>query len=251
VRLGKAGHGKDAERRKNNNLEGYIMAKAKGEANKIELIEVPETKREIFALTIIGDTSLLCNKFSDRQKGKILDKQTKKAKVREAKNPVIDFIESMYWLTKKPEMNYDTDCEEAEKTFMKAVEDGAKFGFPSTGIKKAAATAGYRAGLTKDIVTALGFFHIRDGMIEIQNSTPKINESVTRIPSTGGADIRYRGEFENWKMTFEVICSKDIFPKEKVINLINLAGFSVGIGDWRPEKKGSHGTFHIQTNKED
>lgn len=225
------------------------MAK-KNEANKIDLIEIPEIKRETFKLTIIGDTPLLCNRFSDRQKVKILDKQTKKAKTVEAKNPVVDFIESMYWITEKPITDYGDEPKKAEEIFLKAIKDGAKFGFPSTGIKKAAATAGYRAGLTKDIVTALGFFHIKETLVPILGTVPVMDESVTRIPKTGGADIRYRGKFENWKMTFDIICSKDVFPKEKVINLINYAGFSVGIGDWRPEKKGSHGTFHIASSNE-
>jgi len=223
---------------------------AKKQETRIDLIEIPEIRRETFKLTIIGDTPLLCNRFSDRQKEKILDKQTKKATTREAKNPAIDFIESMYWITEKPTINYDEESKKVKEIFTKALKDGAKFGFPSTGIKKAAATAGYRAGLTKDIVTALGFFHIRENLIEIQDCIPEMDESVTRIPATGGADIRYRGKFDKWKMTFEIVCSKDVFPKEKVINLINYAGFSVGIGDWRPEKKGSHGTFHIAGNDE-
>jgi hypothetical protein len=230
--------------------EGASIMANKKEGNKIDLIEIPEIRREIFTLTIIGDTPLLCNRFSDRQKEKILDKQTKKAKTREAKNPAIDFIESMYWITEKPQINYDEEAQKVEEIFLEALKKGAKFGFPSTGIKKAAATAGFRAGLTKDIVTALGFFHIKETLIEIKNCIPIMDESVTRIPATGGADIRYRGKFENWKMTFEIVCSKDVFPKEKVINLINYAGFSVGIGDWRPEKRGSHGTFHIAGNDE-
>lgn len=223
---------------------------AKKPETKIDLIEIPEIRRETFKLTIIGDTPLLCNRFSDRQKEKILNKQTKKVKTTEAKNPIVDFIESMYWINEKPEIDYGEEPQKAKETFLKAIKNGAKFGFPSTGIKKAAATAGYRAGLTKDIVTALGFFHIKGNLIQIQGSPPIMDESIVRIPSTQGADIRYRGKFENWRMTFEIICSKDVFPKDKVINLINYAGFSVGIGDWRPEKKGSHGTFHIASNDE-
>jgi hypothetical protein len=32
---------------------------------------------------------------------------------------------------------------------------------------------------------------------------------------------------------------------EQVANLLNVAGFGVGIGEWRPERNGSYGRFHV------
>ncbi|MCC8014664.1 MAG: hypothetical protein LIO87_05665 [Eubacterium sp.] len=44
----------------------------------------------------------------------------KKGKEKTPKNPVEDFINSMYWLTPKPE-------EATEEAFEKAIAEGAKF----------------------------------------------------------------------------------------------------------------------------
>ena len=32
---------------------------------------------------------------------------------------------------------------------------------------------------------------------------------------------------------------------DQVLNLFNHGGFSVGVGDWRPEKNGQHGRFKV------
>jgi hypothetical protein len=34
------------------------------------------------------------------------------------------------------------------------------------------------------------------------------------------------------------------------VNLFNTAGFGVGIGEWRSEKDGQHGMFHVATTDE-
>jgi hypothetical protein len=37
-----------------------------------------------------------------------------------------------------------------------------------------------------------------------------------------------------------------LLTEAKVLNLVQLAGFSIGIGDWRPEKGGTFGTFTLK-----
>ena len=32
---------------------------------------------------------------------------------------------------------------------------------------------------------------------------------------------------------------------EQIVNLINTGGFAVGVGEWRPEKNGQFGLFHV------
>ena len=35
---------------------------------------------------------------------------------------------------------------------------------------------------------------------------------------------------------------------EQIMNVVNLGGYSVGIGEWRPEKDGDFGRYHIATS---
>lgn len=34
---------------------------------------------------------------------------------------------------------------------------------------------------------------------------------------------------------------------EQIVNLFNVAGFACGVGEWRPSKDGSFGTFHVES----
>ena len=56
-------------------------------------------------------------------------------------------------------------------------------------------------------------------------------------------DIRFRPEFHGWKARLLIQHADDI-STETVIDLVNRAG-SVGVGEWRPERNGSFGTFEV------
>jgi hypothetical protein len=59
------------------------------------------------------------------------------------------------------------------------------------------------------------------------------------------ADLRYRPYFSGWSILLKITHNANVITQEQVVNLLNLAGFSVGIGDWRPEKDGNAGRFHV------
>ena len=63
----------------------------------------------------------------------------------------------------------------------------------------------------------------------------------------GTADLRYRGAFSSWSTELQVRYNADIISAEQLVHLFNTAGFAVGIGEWRPEKDGSWGMFHVKT----
>ena len=174
----------------------------------------------------------------------ILDTQTKKAKKgsHDIKNPVEDFITSMYWMTEEP-----TDY--TEQGFTEAINAGARFGFPVTAIKQATISAGYRQGVTKDMASLRGAFFIEgfgiDQLVEVHGSVPHPREDMVRV-GMGSADIRYRGQFDEWYCDLNVTYNKNgQYSLEQIISLINLGGFSCGIGEWRPEKDGMYGRFRV------
>ena len=63
----------------------------------------------------------------------------------------------------------------------------------------------------------------------------------------GGSDLRYRGEFADWHARLLVRYNANVLSESQILNLINVAGFAVGVGEWRPERDGMNGMFHVAT----
>lgn len=210
-----------------------------------EIIQIrPLDIREV-PIRIVGDSPLIVHAWSEKAKRQMLEAQTKatKTKAKELRNPVDDFIQSLYWLDGKPE-------ESTEEAFEKAIKNGAKFGFPVTAVKQSANSAAYRMNWVKNQMGLRGAYFLKaeyGEMAEIKGSTPKMREDMVRI-GMGSADLRYRGEFETWfmDMILEYNASGD-FTLEQIMNCINAGGYTCGLGEWRPEKDGSFGKFHIET----
>lgn len=74
--------------------------------------------------------------------------------------------------------------------------------------------------------------------------------SPNRNVGMGTADIRYRAEFPDWKARVLVRYNANVLSEAQILNLLNVAGFAVGVGEWRPEKDGQYGMFHVATEKE-
>jgi hypothetical protein len=219
---GKVRHGKVGSI----NERGNIMAKNE------QTVSIPKIDIRHFTIRLVGDSPLIVHKWSDKAKKEMLDKQMKKAKTgREAKDPWQDYVNSLYWLTEQPANPLQMEI------------DFAKFGFPAIGFKASAVSAGYRSGITKDKVSSYGAFHIVGDMVEIQGK-PEIREDMVRIQQT--TDIRYRAEFKQWSAEITIRYNANVMSMEQIINLFNLGGFAVGVGEWRPEKGGSFGMYHVE-----
>lgn len=212
------------------------MSKATNEETMIG-VEIPKIELREISLRIVGDSPLIEHAWSDKAKQMMLDKQMKKASAgKEAKDPFMDFCDSLYWLSERP-----------KKPTMEDVLK-AKFGFPTLAFKAAAIDAGYQQGILAKKTTARGAFRIIGEFAEIEG-VPEMREDMVRI-GMGTADIRYRGEFKNWSTTLNIVYNPNAISVEQIVNLLNIGGFANGVGEWRPAKDGSFGTFHIATQGE-
>ena len=208
-----------------------------------EVIEIRPIQIKTFTVHIVGDTPLIMHAWSEKAKREMLEKQMKvtNTKSRDAKNPVEDFIRSMYWLSPMPE-------EMTMEAFEEAIANGARFGFPITAFKQAAISAAYRMGWAKDKMSMRGAFFI-DGdenqMLEIKSDAPIMREDMVKV-GMGTADIRYRGEFRNWSADINISFNENgQYSLEQIINIINAGGYVCGVGEWRPERDGQYGMFHV------
>lgn len=74
-----------------------------------------------------------------------------------------------------------------------------------------------------------------------------IREDIVRV-GAGQTDLRYRPEFARWRVNVVVEVDYDLLNEKDIVSLVNRAGFSVGVGEWRPEKGGEYGRFEIDTS---
>ena len=170
-------------------------------------------------LTLVGDTPLIMHQWSKKAIEAMLDKQLKRAtSVKEAKNPDQDYQESIYRLP-----------------------DGSP-GFPVLAFKSSAVTACTSIGnVTK--VAARQSFHISGEMTPIYGDH-RSRDDMVRV-GMGTADIRYRAEFPEWWCQIDVDYNRAMLSEEMLTNLFATAGFAVGVGEWRPERDGQNGRFHV------
>jgi len=173
-------------------------------------------------IVLVGDSSLIVHAWSAKAKQEILDKQMKKAQqAKLAKDPDQLFDDALY---KMPDGTY---------------------GFPAVAFKSSAVDA---CSMVSDItkVSARGAFHIAGDMIKLEYAQVNKREDMVRI-GMGTADVRIRPEFINWHVTLDMRYNAGIISLEQLRMLFETAGFSVGVGEWRPQKDGSNGMFHVES----
>lgn len=199
-------------------------------------IELPRLNIQLLELTLIGDSALIVHAWSAKAKRAMLTKHMKRAAPPiEAKDPLRDFEDSMYRLN-----------------------DGGH-GFPSVAFKNAAVTACTSVGgITK--VAARQAFHVlgedidvagifdgvkmRVNLARIEGGEPRMREDMTRVGMMQ-PDIRYRAEYWPWRVKLLIRFNALVLSAEQVLNLFNTAGFACGVGEWRPERDGQFGMFHV------
>lgn len=229
------------------------MATKKIENNDVAMrTELPAMDIGYFTVKVIGDSPLIEHKWSEKAKKEMLDKQMKKASNgKQAKNPVRDFVDAIYWLDEAgnaidtpkelEHVSPDTPWEEIEE-----VLKNGRYGFPACAFKACAIDAGFQQGVIAKKTTARGAFHIL-GEYAVIEGIPDMREDMVQIGGMSKvADIRYRPEFKQWSTELTIRYNKKAISQEQIINLLNYGGFSNGVGEWRPSRDGSFGTFHCE-----
>jgi hypothetical protein len=65
------------------------------------------------------------------------------------------------------------------------------------------------------------------------------------IPSTKGRILAFRPRFDDWRLSFEIELTTEIIGAKFARAIIDDAGMKVGLGDFRPARKGPYGRFNV------
>jgi hypothetical protein len=190
---------------------------------KIRAIDIQEMH-----CTIVGRTPLLQHRFDEKSKAQIRDKKAGGGRgLREKCDP-------------------EAECERA--TYRLSTGEIA---FPVTAIKRSMFSAAHRdLGVTKVLIQQTVFIRADEGvLVRVNTSGSKMREDIVRVGPAKAPDLRYRPEMDQWSIDLHIDYDSERMSTETILNLLERAGFGVGIGEWRPEKGGEHGRFQVSQGK--
>lgn len=210
------------------------MATIKKQATQEFQIPAPEIKP--MKVRIEGTAPIIFHKWSQKAIQMILDKQLKKAsKGRDPRKPEDEYEDSFY---------YDASDRVAipARNIKQAIVGSARFleGIPMTILRGTIFVRG----------DADGFIPVLLNNKTVTRKDVKKNVGIWMrqdqvTVGMGSADLRFRGELKDWAAEFVIEFDARLLSAEQVLNLLQRAGFSQGLMEWRPEKNGDAGTFKI------
>ena len=232
-----------AARKKKTETEAPPKRVIPDHTNLAELLSVkPIFKTATF--WIVGDTPLITHAWSHKAKMAMLQKQVKATTPgREKRDPQADFVSSLY-----------------------EMRDGV-FGFPVTGVKNCLLAAAHKdKGIARSAVMASLFLEaemvrvmpalagaICDlGLVRIWAGEPEMREDMVKIGSglNKVASLAYRAQFTHWAIKIEARFNPEVLTPEALAFIVQESGLAFGLGEWRNEKKGIFGAFHLAGIKE-
>ena len=196
-------------------------------------IHITQVEAETLMVPIRGTAPLITHRFSEKAKRQMLDAMQGRKSPKEPKDPRAEYLACFYRFK-------DSDPEEGP------------FGMPVIAFKDATiGAARLYSALTMTALRQCLFFRGELGVDGQQlatiSGTPREREDVVRVQR--GTDLRYRPEFTEWSTVLTVIYVKSMLTRESVVSLIDAGGLTVGVGEWRPEKKGDMGTYEIDPTR--
>lgn len=209
-------------------------------AKKNEVIEIKPMGIQTVEITVVGDTDLVLNKMNDVATRKLVDQRKDKAKDLSKANEWEEIITAMHWLNGKPEeFSEDTLKEnlnpEINAPCITAFGLKKSFGEALTRNKVATYSTEFRA-----TVNVIGE---SDGLIPIKFTEYHLDEKLMS-PKKGAPVLVHLNRFSGWSATFKISYLESVYSLEQIANIINLAGFGIGIGSGRSS---DYGRYHIES----
>lgn len=86
---------------------------------------------------------------------------------------------------------------------------------------------------------------INELICPLQSSGWEVDSRAVVIPKTGGRIMAHRPRFDEWQCSFVLEVDEAMFNEKTVRLLADDAGKKVGLGDFRPSRKGPFGRFSV------
>jgi hypothetical protein len=176
---------------------------------------------------IEGKTPLLCNRFTDE--AALAATNGVRGSVRGDRGSERDIAESKLYLDAKGKVCIP------QPNLMRCVVDGGLWH-----------KLGKKQITTQKTSLVYACLDVEGVSIPIIHKAPwSVDVRPVVIPATGGRILCYRPRFDDWKLNFEMELDETLIGLKLMRAIIDDAGSKIGLGDFRPSKKGPFGRFIV------
>lgn len=193
----------------------------------METIKIPAIQVSKMKVKIVGETPLLSHKFTEKAKASIEKTQQGESEKKKKRNPDQEFQDAAYVDAK------GNDCAPGSWLFQSM--------YSAAGFNSKSDKEGFKEKERFRMAVRIPFtlYPIEYDKKEMRTDYVKIG-GMTKV-----ADMRYRPEYTGWSITFDLEYEPDVISPKRIAEILQRAGKSCGIGDWRVQKKGDFGRFRV------
>lgn len=205
--------------------------------NVIELKDMRAATKSAI-IHIEGDGDIVLNKMNARNERALTAEDRKK--IKEAPNVWEDIITAIHWRDPLPCKNTYTDC--TEEMYRDLMANNAPC-ITAFGLKKSFGQAVVRNEIDKYATKFDNAVNVvaERGLVPIQFAGASIDERLMS-PKKGSPVTVRLNHFSGWKASFRIDYTDHVYSIDEIVNVINLAGFGLGIGSGRTS---GYGRYHV------
>lgn len=205
-----------------------------------EIIELKAIAPKTVTIRIEGDSDLVLNKMNDVNARQLTDARKDKAKDTSKPNKWEAISTSMHWLDSIKDISPD---EFSEEILEKLLKENAPC-LTAFGLKKSFGQAVTRNEISQYATKFDANVNILgkgDNLIPIKYAEHHVDEKLMS-PKRGAPVLVYLNRFSGWSADITISYLENVYSLEQIINIINLAGFGLGIGSGRTS---GYGRYHV------
>lgn len=206
------------------------------------IIEIEQIEIKTATVKIVGDTDLILNKTNARYERECEAVAAGKAVTKEQPNDWEDILTAVRW--DKP---FPVPTRELKEEHYRYMLENAKPCLSAYGLYKSFGDAVVRNEIDtystkiKNAVTVLS----NNDLIPVNFTEASVVEKLMPLKKNGHI-LAKLNRFSGWSAEFTIRYTENVYSLNKILNIINLAGFGLGIGSGRPS---GYGRYHIEDVK--
>lgn len=205
---------------------------------KERVIEIQPMKIESSTICIKGDGDLVLNRMNARTIRELTRIRVNTKTVKEVPNIWEDIITAMHWMNGYPVE--DTYHDMTEETLREMLENNAPC-ITGFGLKKSFCQAVVRNEVDTYATKFDNAMNVTTALVPIKFTGHYVDQKLMS-PKRGAPVLVYLNRFSGWSAEIPITYTENVYSLDQIVNIINMAGFGLGIGSGRSS---GYGRYHV------